>query len=82
MRVFGPGKVLVFGDHAAAPTLGASTAAIYNHGSEMFVMNSNGTATKISKNYDPDEAATWGLIVPDSDPLPSACGLMVPVSWL
>ena len=64
------GKVLVFGDNAAAPTLGASTAAIYNHGSEMFVMNSNGTATKISKNYDPDEAANWGLIVPDSDPLP------------
>ena len=64
------GKVLVFGDNTAAPTLGASTAAIYNSGSEMFVMNSNGTATKISKNYDPDEAAKWGLIVPDSDPLP------------
>ena len=64
------GKVFVFGDNAAPPTLGASTAAIYNNGGEMFVMNSSGTATKVSKNYDPDEAATWGLIVPDSDLLP------------
>jgi len=63
-------NVFVFGDNGAAPALGVSTAAIYNNGGEMFAMNSSGTATKISKHYDPDEAAKWGLDIPDSDLLP------------
>lgn len=67
------GKTLFFGSNGGNPTPGSLTAGIFAKqvtNVEMFAIDSAGTATQLSKHYDPDLAAAAGIVVDPDDDFP------------